>query len=162
MKASGFNKSQQLSTSGSQQVQHQSVTNRNFNRFQCGLESGSEPDNKQLPPHHRPLTRKDVIVAVVLFPAYVRGASLFLSAWDQVPGHLLAAVSSAHGRRVPGLSRSAQRQVAARDFSEAKCHLGASLNRTSLRRHGSVYLCRRGSAASLRLDSSDLYLSAQS
>ena len=40
-KASDFNQLQQLSTSGSQQVQHQSLTD--LNRFRCALASGSGP-----------------------------------------------------------------------------------------------------------------------
>src|SRR6266849_6897249 len=37
VKASGFNKSQQLSTSGSQQVQHQSVTNSKFQHISTSI-----------------------------------------------------------------------------------------------------------------------------
>jgi hypothetical protein len=41
--ASDFDKSQQLSTSGAQRIQYQSVKDNNFNRIQQSLESGSGP-----------------------------------------------------------------------------------------------------------------------
>jgi len=55
LKASRFNKSQQLSMSGSQQIQYQSLKNLKFQRFQYALESGSGPGGRRfkssLPDH---------------------------------------------------------------------------------------------------------------
>jgi hypothetical protein len=60
VKASDFNKTQQLSTSGSQQVQYQSVINNKFQQI-YGLESGSGPGGRRfkssLPDQFLQLTR---------------------------------------------------------------------------------------------------------